>query len=109
MPLVLDPGRLPEAVLRELLDSLRQDLVETEELVRSPRGRVLDPASLETAAELLRSARAILDGPAPVGAVELGARANLAYAVLLAAIDLVKSHTDVPRVPPPRPVRPPSG
>ena len=99
MPLVLDPERLSEPVLLELLSSLRADLEETEELVRQPRGRVLDPASLEVAGELLRSARAVLDAPTAGGREGLATRVNFAYAVLLAAIDLVKSHTDVPRVP----------
>ena len=102
MPLVLNPERLPERVLAELLDSLRADLTETEELVEHPRGRVLDPASLATAADLLHSTRALLDASPPSGALETASRANLAYSVMLAAIDLVKSHTDVPRVPPPR-------
>ncbi len=105
MPLVLDPDAISETVLGDVVRSLREDLAETEELVLHPRGRVLDPASLETARELLRSARAILDRPGPLDRAALAAEANLAYAVLLAAIDLVKSHTDVPRVPAPRPAK----
>jgi len=107
LPLVLDPDSLPEPILRGLLRSLREDLVETEELVRTPKGRVLDPASLETAHELLRSARAILDRSRRADRAGLAADANLAYAVMIAVIDLVKSHTDVPRVPPPRPAKSP--
>jgi hypothetical protein len=99
MPLVLDPDRLPEATLRELARSLRQDLEELQETVDSPRGRVLDPASLEVAGELLRSAKARLDLPGRQDRAGWAADANLAYATLLAVIDLVKSHTDVPKVP----------
>ncbi|HLM92121.1 MAG TPA: hypothetical protein VK424_08800 [Thermoplasmata archaeon] len=102
MSLVNEPDRLPEAVLDELVRSLRADLEETEDLVRSPKGRVLDPASLVTAGELIEGARAVLDRSGPRSKAERAAEANLAYAVMLSVIDLVKSHTDVPRVPPPR-------
>ena len=102
MSLVNDPETLPESVLEELIQSLRTDLEETEEMVRSPRGRVLDPASLVTAGELLVAARAVLDRSGPRTKAERAAEVNLAYSTLLAVIDLVKSHTDVPKVPPPR-------
>ncbi len=99
MPLVLDPERIPLPVLAELLRSLRQDLEETAEIVHPPAERVRDPASLATAAELLESARALLARPSDAGPKEVALRANLAYAVLIAVIDLVKSHTDYPKVP----------
>jgi hypothetical protein len=102
MSLVLDPDRLPESVLEELVRSLRVDLDETGELVRHPTGRVLDPASMGTAEELLGAVRAVLDRSGPRTRAERAAEANLTYATLVALIDLVKSHTDVPRVPPPR-------
>jgi hypothetical protein len=102
VPLVLDPRGLAPSALEELRRSLCQDLDETLEMVLAPRGRVLDPASLETAAELLRSTRTLLERPGPREPEQLAQEANLAYAVLLASIDLVKSHTDVPRVPAPR-------
>ena len=103
MTLVLDPERLPRKVLEDLRRGLREDLTETLELVLQPRGRVLDPASLRTAEELLRAASSLLDRPGDRDVHALAAEANLAYASMLAAIDLVKSHTDVPQVPPPRP------
>ncbi|HYB79944.1 MAG TPA: hypothetical protein VEG66_09360 [Thermoplasmata archaeon] len=106
MPLVLDPTKIPVEVLRTLRKSLRDDLAETAELVQRPAGKVLDPVGLETAGELLRSALARLDGPAPRTAVALGIDVNLAYATLLAVIDLVKAHTDLPRVPQRRPSSP---
>ncbi len=102
MPLVLDPERLPQSVLEELRRELREGLGETLESIAHPRGRVLDPLSLETAADLVRSVIAELDRPGARDRLALGADANLAYATMLAAIDLVKSHTDVPRVPAPR-------
>ena len=102
MPLVLDPDRLPTEVLERLRTELREGLDETLESIAHPRGRVLDPASLETAAELVRAAIAQLDRPGPRDRGALGTDANLAYSSMLAAIDLVKMHTDVPRVPAPR-------
>ena len=99
MPLVLDPDSIPEAVLRELHRSLSEDLAETLELVRHPRGPVRDPASLTTAEGLVESTRAVIERPGPRSRDELAAEANLAYSTILAAIDLVKSHTDVPAVP----------
>jgi len=102
VPLVLDPKLLPVAVLEEVRRSLRQDLEETLELVRHPRGVVRDPSSLDTAFDLLEGTLVLLDRPARRDRELLAKEANLAYAVLLAAIDLVKSHTDVPRVPAPR-------
>ena len=104
MPLVLEPTRIPRETLEELRRTLRADLDETMQTVLRPRGAVIDPASLETAKELLTAAMAVLDRFGDRTADELASEANLAYATLLAAIDLVKSHTDVPRVPPPRPV-----
>jgi hypothetical protein len=99
MPLVLDPETIPETILHELLSSLSRDLAETLELVRHPRGTVQDPASLATADDLIQSALVQLERPGPRSRAELAAEANLAYATMLAAIDLVKSHTDVPTVP----------
>ncbi|MGA8276283.1 MAG: hypothetical protein WB789_09180 [Thermoplasmata archaeon] len=107
MPLVLDPEALPEAVLRELHRSLSEDLGETLELVRHPRGRVRDPASLTTAEGLIESARAVIGRPGSRSRAELASESNLAYATMLAAIDLVKSHTDVPTVPRERAPGPP--
>ena len=107
MPLVLDPEGLPRGVLEELHRSLRGDLEETLELVLRPRGTVRDPASLATAEELIRATLAVLDRAGARSAAELGHEANAAYAALLATIDLVKSHTDVPRVPARRPSPPP--
>jgi hypothetical protein len=100
--LVSEPDRLPRHVLEGLATSLRADLAETAELVDHPRGRILDPESLRTARELLEAARAVLERDGERTAQELAAEANLAYATILSVVDLVKSHTDVPKVPPPR-------
>ncbi len=101
MPLVIDPARHASARLAEMQRSFREDLTGTLELVRAPRGRVLDPMSLRTAEELLTETIALGDALAADG-IDPGLLArfvNVQYAVLLAAIDLVKSHTEVPRVP----------
>ena len=45
------------------------------------------------------SALARLDVPGATSPAALAADVNLAYATLVAVIDLVKSRTDVPRVP----------
>jgi len=103
MPLVLDPNSIPLATLRALRSSLHDDLAETAEMIERPAGKVLDPVGLETAGELLRSSLARLDAPAPRTPEGLGIDVNLAYATMLAVVDLVKSHTDVPRVPRRRP------
>jgi hypothetical protein len=78
---------------------MKEELTGLLEEVRSPHSRVLDPASLWTAEELVRSALAILDRPESGNAPELASEINLGYGVLIATIDLLKSHTDVPRVP----------
>jgi hypothetical protein len=99
MSLVLDPAALPTPTLVELHRSLRNDLAETRSLVDAPGARVLDPSSLVTARDLLDSTLALLDGPGVRDPQRLADEANVAYATLLAVIDLVKSHTELPRVP----------
>ncbi len=108
MPLVLDPERLPRSVLDEVHRSMREGLAEMLEDVRNPRGAVLDPASLRTAEEVLLAAAELLGRPGERSVRASADEANLGYAVVLAAIDLLKSHTDVPKVPPPRKVPPSS-
>lgn len=102
MPLVLRPEGLPRSVLEGLHREMREALTETLDSVLHPRGRVRDPASLETASDLLTATMAVLDRPGSRELDALAKEANLAYGAMLAAIDLVKSHTDVPLVPQPR-------
>jgi len=102
MPLILDPGAISVTMLEELRRALRDDLEETRQLVERPGGPVLDSAGLEAADDLLRSALARMDLPSSHDPATLAADVNFAYATMVAVIDLVKSHTDVPRVPKPR-------
>ncbi len=99
MPLILDPDAYPEEVLRELARSLRADLEETRKLLDPPPDRIRDLASLETARSLLEATITTLSGRGPLDRRGLAADVNLAYAAMLSVIDLVKSHTDVPKVP----------
>jgi hypothetical protein len=99
MPLILDANAVPKGALRDTVQILRKDLEETLDTIRAPPGRVLDSAGLESAETLVRAALASIDRPGPREPRALALDANLAYAALVAAIDLVKSHTDVPRVP----------
>jgi hypothetical protein len=99
MSLILDPDAYSEHLLAELVRTLIVDLTETQEMILSPRGRVLDPTGLDTARELFEATLAQVGRSGDRTRAELAAEANLAYAAMLAVIDLVKSHTDVPRVP----------
>lgn len=99
MPLILDPDTHPEPVLRALVAEFTETLTELRGTVAEPHGRVIDPGSLETARELLDAALAQLEHGGDRTPAELAADANLGYATMMAVIDLVISHTDVPRVP----------
>ena len=99
MVLVLDPMAIPPEVLEQLRRSLLEDLAETRELLRHPPGKVRDPTGIEAAAQLLETTIARLGTPGPPSPEAIAADANLAYATLIAVIDLVKTHTDMPRVP----------
>ena len=99
MTLILHPDGIPKVKLRGIVDQLHTELEETLETLQHPPGRVLDPASLETAEILIRATIASLNRPGPREPRALALDANLAYATLNAAVDLVKSHVDIPRVP----------
>jgi len=99
VPLILDPRRHSRVSLARLARQMAIALDETRELVTRPRGPVLDPASLVTASDLLEAARARIGSPGKGRRADLAANVNLAYATMLAVIDLVKSHSIVPRVP----------
>ena len=102
--LVLDPGRIGDAALLALVAEFRKELDEVREMATAPTARVTNPGGLDAAITLLDAAAAAMDRPGPRDGAALAADANLGYAAMVAAIALVKSSTDVPRVPPPRPV-----
>ena len=101
MPLLFEDGNYPTEILTELVRALTTELEEARGLIGSPRGPVRDPASLGTADGLVVSVLDEIRREETTDRATLIRRANLAYATLLATIDLVKSHTDVPRVPRP--------
>jgi hypothetical protein len=102
MPLVLDPANHPVERLRELFVEQRTGLSEIQDRVASLPAEVRrDPASYRTLNDLLTDAQGVLDriDPATADAATLAAGANLGYSVMLSAIDLMKSHADMPTVP----------
>jgi hypothetical protein len=106
MPLIGDLSKYDRAALELLASQMADGLEELRPMATSPKAKVLDPSSLLTARELLDAALAVVRRPGERTAVELAADANLGYATSLAVLDLVKSHTEMPKVPPPRPVKP---
>jgi hypothetical protein len=101
--LILDPAAYSETALADLVREFSEGLRDLRATVDAPEGKVLDPASLVAARELLDAALRRMDPVATADRVVLAAQVNLGYATMIATIDLVKSHTDVPRVPQPRP------
>ena len=101
MPLVLDAETYSPEMLRELLDQQREGLREIlPRLEVVPEG-YRDPSSLRAASDLVAGAlRAVelLDGP-DADRSELAAAVNLAYAAMVVAIDLMKTHSGGPIVP----------
>jgi hypothetical protein len=103
VPLLLDPTTYSQETLRELLLEQREGLTEYLALFRDPPARVRDPASLRTAVDLLQDTVSAIDqlNVPTAEPAALAAGANLGYSVMLAAIDLWKSHADVSKVPKP--------
>lgn len=99
MALLLDPERHSVESLSALVEEFVRDLTELRETLDGSPHRVVDPASLVTAHELLDATLAILRAPGSGARAEFAAKANLGYATLVAVIDLYKSHTDAPRTP----------
>jgi hypothetical protein len=99
MPLTPDPSSLDGDALQTLDETLHAKLVATRTLVGHLAPALHDPEALRAASDLLRSILALLDRPGPRTREELVREVDLSNAVLLAVIDLIKSHADVPRVP----------
>ena len=76
-----------------------ETLAEMRTALADPSRPVRDPASLVTARELIDATLARVSGKGTRRRDELAANVNLSYATMVAVIDLVKSHTDGPRIP----------
>jgi hypothetical protein len=99
MPLILDPKGHSAGTLSELLNEFTQTLAELRAGLPDPSPHVRDPASIETARELIDAALGRMKDAHAGSREEVAAAVNLGYATMVAVIDLVKSHTDRPRVP----------
>ena len=105
MPLILNPSSHSVEQLREMLRANREDFRETLAGLERPPGDILEPLSLLTAADLVRGVVSLsesIDRPEADTAL-LAAMVNVQYDTLLAAIDLMKSHVAMPKVPQRRP------
>jgi hypothetical protein len=101
MPLVLDPDSLPREQLTAMLRASGTELAELLAMTDAPPAAVREPLGVLTAGDLLRAAIRVgeaVDRPA-TDAATLAAALNLQYEAMLAAIDLVKMHTAMAKVP----------
>lgn len=97
MPLV--DANLPVALLRSIFEEQRSGAVEILALVDAPPEPVREPLGIVTAHDLLTAALAAARPAADAEAAELATAVNLLYESSLAAIDLLKVHSAMPRVP----------
>lgn len=101
MPLILNPATHSADSLREMLRMYQEEFREVLAGLEHPPGEVLHPLSLMTAAELVRAVSAlstVVDRPDAEPAA-LAAMVNVQYDTMIAAIDLMKSHVEMPKVP----------
>lgn len=87
------------ARLEELFTEQRDGVLGLMEFVANPPDPVREPLGLITARNLLEAALAAAPFQPGRSAEELAVAVNLLYESALAAIDLVKCHTESPRVP----------
>ena len=107
MALIVDPSSWTRPKLLDLLAEHRDGLLETLGNLDAWPHPVVDPASFRTARDLLSDALALGEGLPENAPVALLARTvNVQYDAMLAAIDLMKSHSAlasrVPRARKPR-------
>lgn len=106
MPLVAEAPGWDRERLVELVRSQLEGVAETLERVRSEDVRWLEPTSRRTAEDLLEDVRrlgeAALAEPGADEAFLLNV-ANVQYDAIVAGIDLLKSHSSLPKVPRPAP------
>jgi hypothetical protein len=98
-----DPSSLDGPALQALDETLHAKLVATRTLVGHLAVALRDPSALEPASELLRATLALLDRPGRRDRDELLREVELTNAILVAVVDLVKSHADTPKAHRPRP------
>ncbi len=103
MALAPDPASLDEDALQVLDETLHAKLVPTGTLVGHLGVALRDPAAHQPASDLLRAMLALFDRPGHRTREELIREVDLSNAALLAVIDSVRSHADVPQVPRKRP------
>ena len=97
MPLILDPAGWTRPRLIDLQKEMREGLQETLQNLDTWRFPVRDPGSFRTARDLVLDALTLGDGigeetPLPLVASVV----NVQYNAMLAAIDLMKSHSEMP-------------
>ena len=98
---MIDPASdLPEAVVREVFDSNREELREVLAMVRSPRDPVRFPMRLAQVASFLEGILAQFERDGgPRDRAALIRAANLSYDAMILAIEATKASLDVPSVP----------
>jgi hypothetical protein len=101
VPLVLDPEALPMETLRALLKEQTEGVTELLEWATHPAAPVKETLGVLTALDLLKSALEVGRRAEHLQAnrAEIAAAVNVQYEASLAAIDLVKMHSDLPKVP----------
>jgi hypothetical protein len=96
MALIVDPSTWTRPRLLEMLKDQREGLEETLHNLDAWPHPVRDPASFRTACDLLVDAIALGEGLAEGASLEVLARVvNVQYDATLAAIDLMKSHSEL--------------
>ena len=99
MSLILDAAALGRSKLLELIEEQRQGLEESIQNLEHWPARIRDPASFRTARELLTDVLALsrsVVGDEAISVELLASVANVQYGALIASIDLMKSHSDLP-------------
>ncbi|MCI4358223.1 MAG: hypothetical protein L3J95_00325 [Thermoplasmata archaeon] len=106
MPLVADASGWDRDRLVELIRSQREGLIEILRRIRETEPVWRDPMSLRTARDLLTDVGALSESALAAPTAELSRLvevANVQYDAILAGVDLLKSHSNVPMVPRPSP------
>ena len=101
MPLILDPAVLPLPELRKMSREMTEGLTGLAEWAADPKLPAREPLGVRAGAELFRAAAALgasAEEPSAT-APQVTAIVNAQYEAMIAGIDLVKMHSDLPKVP----------